>query len=449
MDTYFHGIWRMDWGLGNPNKTAALIAILMVAVWGLVYIRRWGFWAALTLFTALGVCLIKTFSRGGLIALAVGMVPLLWKTARPWSKRKIAAVVVSIWVMIGVSVLWEAHERLGQGVAQEDKSITHRLELWMKAPRMMADAPGGWGLGNSGRAYMQWYQPLDRGEEYRTLVNSHLTWLVEFGWPFRFFYIAGWLTVLLLCFPSSNVGHRASNGAFCVSLGIWLCFGTAAWFSSVAESPWLWIVPSISGLAVLFARFGNREWPAFRLWILMGAAAMLAVAGLWVAGSCSKSRNIRCVGGRVILGQGVPGIWVVLDQETMGDSHGKALRQALVNRSQTVGVVRKAGDLPPGGKGTLVAGGRWTQEELAVLKTSMSDCGRLILLNPAFTPVDLELSGNMDKDRACKLNVFFGAYSQSPAMPAWNDLLPVQQIDGAGNFMAGWADLIFREICPP
>lgn len=39
-DLHFHGIWRMDWGLGNPNKTGALIAILMVAVWMLTLLRR-------------------------------------------------------------------------------------------------------------------------------------------------------------------------------------------------------------------------------------------------------------------------------------------------------------------------------------------------------------------------------------------------------------------------
>ena len=71
-ELYFNGIWRMDWGLGNPNKTAALIAILMVAVWGLAYVRKWGFWVAITLFMALGGCLVHTFSRGGLIAAGLG-----------------------------------------------------------------------------------------------------------------------------------------------------------------------------------------------------------------------------------------------------------------------------------------------------------------------------------------------------------------------------------------
>lgn len=45
----------MDWGLGNPNKTAALIACLMIGLWALAFIRKWGFWVALVGFTALGI----------------------------------------------------------------------------------------------------------------------------------------------------------------------------------------------------------------------------------------------------------------------------------------------------------------------------------------------------------------------------------------------------------
>jgi hypothetical protein len=62
MESLIHS--RMDWGLGNPNKTAALIALIMIAVWILGYIRDWGFWVALALFTGFGVCLILTQSRG-------------------------------------------------------------------------------------------------------------------------------------------------------------------------------------------------------------------------------------------------------------------------------------------------------------------------------------------------------------------------------------------------
>ena len=129
----------------------------------------------------------------------------------------------------------------------------------------------------------------------------------------------------------------------------------------------------------------------------------------------------------------------------MGASYGRDIRQSLATNQKAVGVVRSVKDLPSKQGGTLVVGGQLSLEDLTILKSSLSSWSQLIFLNPAFVPVDLGLSRNTDKNMACKLDVFFGAYSQSPAMPAWNALLSVQQIDGAGNFIAGWADLIFRE----
>ncbi len=85
---FFNGVWRLDWGLGNPNKTAALIVELMVAVWLLAYAWKWGFWMSLGFFTMLGGCLIHTFSRGGLAALIAGMLPLIVFASRPWSLSK-------------------------------------------------------------------------------------------------------------------------------------------------------------------------------------------------------------------------------------------------------------------------------------------------------------------------------------------------------------------------
>ena len=108
---------------------------------------------------------------------------------------------------MGASIFLQAHKRYGQGVATEDRSISNRFELWKAAPTMMVDAPSGWGGGKSGQAYMNWYQPLDQHEAYRTLVNSHLTWLVELGWLGRFVYLTGWFTVFLMCFPPGGGGH--------------------------------------------------------------------------------------------------------------------------------------------------------------------------------------------------------------------------------------------------
>ena len=85
-DYFYEGIKRLDWGFNNPNITAGLIAILMVTVWILSRMHRWGFWPALLLYTGLAVCLIQTVSRGGLVAAAVSGVLLVFLTPRPWPK---------------------------------------------------------------------------------------------------------------------------------------------------------------------------------------------------------------------------------------------------------------------------------------------------------------------------------------------------------------------------
>src|SRR5436190_512549 len=115
---FFNSVWRMDWGLGNPNKTAALIALLMIAVWGLAYLRRGGFWAALALFTGLGICLMHTMSRGGLIAALLGTLPLLYFAKKPWPKTRIWGLIAAAWIIVGTTLYWNTASRYTQGVVQ-------------------------------------------------------------------------------------------------------------------------------------------------------------------------------------------------------------------------------------------------------------------------------------------------------------------------------------------
>ncbi|MGH8019271.1 MAG: hypothetical protein ACREIA_13460 [Opitutaceae bacterium] len=56
---------------------------------------------------------------------------------------------------------------------REDESAMNRLELWEGGAVMMASAPlWGWGGGELGRAYMNWFQSADRTEGYAAMVNS-------------------------------------------------------------------------------------------------------------------------------------------------------------------------------------------------------------------------------------------------------------------------------------
>lgn len=432
---YFHGIWRMDWGLGNPNFTAALIVTLMVAIWWLAYIKRWGFWVALILFTGLGICLIHTFSRGGIVALATGLIPFLWTTPHPWPWRKIVGVVAAVWVVVGVSIYIQADSRYMQGIAREDLSITHRLEIWKAAPRMMVSAPSGWGVHQASNAYQEWFQPTDRPELYLNLINSHLTWLVEIGWMSRFLYIFGWLAVLVLCWPGK------SSRWFAIPLGIWLAFGVAGIFSHVAQSPWLWIVPGCSLVPVLVARIRQRHWPTLPALLSVSGASAASLMCLYLIGSMNPELRISGSADGVVVGSGKPKVWVVLNRPVMGEAYGKTLRRYLQSSGvkTPIGLVAKMQDLPRTEDITVVVCGNVDGADLTELKQYK----KLILLNPSFLPQEI------DFNKSKSITVYFGEFSESPALEAWRDLGVIQNLVGKGDFLANWPELVLGSALHP
>lgn len=432
-DIYFQGFWRMDWGLGNPNKTAALIAMLMVAVWGFAYWKRRGFWLSLPLFTILGVCLVHTFSRGGIIAAFSGILPLLLFLRRPFPWKRISAVIVAIWMIFGASIYLQAHERYGQSLVQEDRSVSNRLEIWKKAPTMMTDASGGWGIGNAGQAYMNWYQPLDRNESYRTLVSSHLTWLVELGWWGRFLYLAGWLMIFLVCLPSAKASWLS------VPFGIWLALFFSASFSSVAESLWLWIVPGVAFTWSLVWRIRTRQRLNAKWWVLPPAVASLGLVLLFSVSDFDSP--IRKTGDAVLIGSNsTPGVWVVYNKQVLGEKPGRPLRAALPNSPKmSVGLVEKIGDLPAKDLPSVVLAGDLPDENrdagLAAVKTAKS----LLLINPRFFPQEFVQSKQ-------DLAILFGEFSQSPAASSWDQFARVQKLAGVGDFLPNWPDKILASV---
>jgi len=435
-DIRFQGFWRMDWGLGNPNKTAALIATLMIGVWIFSYIRRWGFWASLVLFTALGTCLIHTYSRGGLIAAAAGFSVLIALAPRPWPALRVGAVGAAVALMVLASIYLQANERYGQGITSEDRSISNRFDLWKAAPAMMVGAPGGWGSGKAGEAFIQWYQPVDRFEGYRTLVNSHLTWLVEFSWLFRFLYLFGWLAVLACCWPLKKAPWMA------VALGVWTAFAIAAFFSSVAESYWLWIVPALSFVLCLGTRVMTREFPSFRICSGVAGLAAVGCAILWLAGW--NHSYLRRSSEVVILGPGQPEIWVLADKQVLGNNYAKTLRKYLQENTlgvPTIGIAEHAGGLPATDGATLIVSGSRTPEELGLLAKSVPTARRVLLLSPGFYPQELPMAES-DKSR---LEVAFGEFAQSQAASAWEGAGHSRKLAGTGDFLPSWPELVFSK----
>lgn len=430
----------MDWGLGNPNTTAALIATLMIAVWGLAFIRRWGFWVALGLFTILGGCLIHTFSRGGLVATFVGLVPLIAVAPRPWPMRRIVAVGIAIWAMIGCALYLNAHERYGQGVVKQDRSITNRLHVWKHAPLMIVDAPTGWGFKNGAKAYMRWYQPLSDTESYRTFVNSHLEWLIEFGWPMRFMYVLAWGAVFLLCVPSRSRRWLA------LPLGVWTAFAIACVFSSVGESPWVWIVPGVSLLAVIAWRMLKKDWPGLSTWSLPAGVAALVCLVLYLAGG--KGAGFQGSFERVVIGQGEVALWLVADERVLGgDRFAKSLRRYIEEHSvgRSVGVVWSLAALPEVlSKTTIVVTGAPGDLTQGRMQDIARTAAKLIFLSPGCYPQEVGVDANLK----IPVETFFGEFSQSMVLSAWEDTVKVRRIEGAGDFLPAWPQIILEGFVP-
>ena len=424
---------RLDWGFGNPNKTAALIAVLMVAAWTLAWLRPWGFWVSLAACAGLGVCLLLTASRGGLVAAVAGLACVLWSAPRPWPRTKMVVVAVALAGLTLYACQQATSSRYVHGIRTEDHSITNRLLIWKQVPRMILDAPTGWGFGNAGWAYMEWYQPIGHLEGYRTLVSSHLTWLVEGNWLVRVGYVLGWCAVFVLCWPDAN------NRWFSVGLGIWVAFWMGALFSSVAESPWTWVVPLYSLAPVLFARYEQQRCPSRRAWIgsVTSSSLMLVLLGAWMIGSVPAAQPIRGSARGVQVGAGTPAFWIVApDPKIVGLHYGQELRRAQI----AAAVVKHSADLPASASGAVVLAGRLPSAEL------ISNCQQVLLLNPPAPPAD---AGAFLSTYASRQSVVvWGEFREDAGRGDWEKLarssaaIRVMEAPGASHYLIHWGKLM-------
>jgi hypothetical protein len=403
-DSLPHGLWRMDWGFGNPNKTATLIALIMIAVWILGYVRKWGFWAALTLFTGFGICLILTQSRGGLVgAIVGGLIVLAW-ALRPFPFWRFLAVIVACAVLAIFALVINAESRYVKGLSGKDQSVENRLLIWKQVLSMIHDAPNGWGLGKSGEAYMQWYQPVSRGEGYRTLVNSHLTWLTELNWLGRIGYVFSWAAVLVLLWP------RRDCRWFSIPFATWIILGICASFSSVAEAPLLWVIPIMAFGSVLVVRYRRSLWPEAHFWIEGAVVSSAIIAIIWLGGTLLATPSIiHCSHeGMVTLGATSPKIWIVApNRNVLGEHFGHEVRrgyEANAIYGQTgLGIVTLLKNAPT--NQILVFSGQVplslealhpTQVILINPKPVSTDVLQALLANPSITVVVGEFSRNKD-----------------------------------------------------
>lgn len=346
---YFYGeTLRWSFGFENPNKAAVLFACVMPLFWVLWQMSwrlrsRWLKVPAL-LVSAVGLlgiwyCLIMTFSRGGLVAAAVALIYLLGmvvlkqkKPERPWYQRG------EFWFSAGIALallggtVWNGLGARSTEALGGDASVGNRMELWKSALQMAAENIHGFGSGKSGEQYMQWYQPLERQEGYRTMVNSYLTFLVEQGWLRSGAVLLGLVLFWVWTRPSNGervtVALRAAIMAFLV----------AGLFSTTMEDWRLWVIPAASAVVLMCLTIRKRQMLDRTLLLFTAGGAVAGCALLFTAGSMKSGddplkRGFSKSGenwGVTSLATATPrgrSVGCMVDESVMGDQYPKLLRE--------------------------------------------------------------------------------------------------------------------------
>ncbi len=251
MEFTYNGLVRWGFGFHNPNHAAAAICAILPFLWGW---RRFA-WVGWALSAALVAALALTYSRTGFAVAAIEMVAWAVVSRRPRMAWMLAALALAA-ALGGVAARFAP-----------DAAVMNRPAIWWAGLKLAAANPCGVGHGNSGLLASAFL--LD-GIEVRTLVNSHLTLLVEHGWA------AGCAWVAFLAWALAGGWRRCPRA--------WIAFAGLS-ISACASSVFDWHVlfgfAEKGGLGALnFA----LSWALFGAFLAMGAVLAVADAGAPSAG---------------------------------------------------------------------------------------------------------------------------------------------------------------------
>ena len=172
MEFTFDGIVRQGFGFYNPNHAAALICAIFPFLWGW---KKYA-WAGWILTLLLTVPLAMTYSRTGVLVLAFELV-MYFILSKNKNWKLISAIAGGILLILLVGGIF--------GRFSINKAVTNRPEIWFAGLKIYAANPLGVGLSNSGLIVSNF---MLENIQCRSLVNSHLTLLTEFGIIAGFFW---------------------------------------------------------------------------------------------------------------------------------------------------------------------------------------------------------------------------------------------------------------------
>ncbi len=441
--------YRLDWfglGPGSVNKTGALLATLIVVSWWFALrFRRWGFWLSLLISFLFGGLLLQSASRGGILAAMIGLCIIaafgLHKAYNSFRGNKsngnytwrlwpqLLALVLTSGLLFYYGKHLSVGERVASGIAGQDSSANVRLEIYTSGLQMMKDAPLGWGGGRAGYAFNNWYQPLGKTGDYLSLLNSHLTWMVDYGLPFQIVYVGAWAFVLCICFPRPYTPLKVT------AFAVWVTLSMAAVFSSVLTLWWLCLLPALLLMAVFAQNYRFKRWPKKRAvvgWLGLGYAGLLM---LYAAAFLLPSSNrLAASPDQVVLNTGATPKMVIVQPSlgSLGGKYGHSLREYAAELGEVIIFHEGASAYTTE---SLVLSGEGGLENLQTVTST-----RVLLFNPGIENVDPMIEALGERDATIILGDL-GDWRQEriwSAVAEEHGNIHLVTVPGAAEFIPNW-----------
>ena len=376
----------------NPNRTAMLLVEVMLLLFATFRMRgRLGVAVKLLALPIIAVSfygLVRTGSRGGMVALMIGLAGLFVFHLRSLLRlRNFAVFLLMLAALAAIVYFSGASARFTSGLVHEGYTDVSRIPIWVEAPRMMVSAPWGWGWRQSGEAYINWFQPLTRFYVPGGFLNTHLNVLVDTGWPIRYIYLFAW-AFALACFADA-----ARRGYSSMPFAMGLAFFVGMIFNSLGNVPSLWIAP----LFAVSVYLCSRPWAHcrnLRIPLFFAAGAACIVLGVFAFFGARAVRSagidIHGDGSRVVVNGKDATAWVVYDGQVLDGGYkgilGKDVRMWYSRHAsaRAVGFAKKLGDVPPGVRRLVLAGKVCSAVVDGNLFDNFTDLKEVVLISPPF-----------------------------------------------------------------
>lgn len=338
---------RLRLWFDNPNKAGLLLVEFLLIMLYLSLkcknIAMKTFNAAMSL--ALFIMMLMTSSRGSFLAFICGFIAMLsmFCISNRKSLAKMACICIIAYIaMVGCIFAFGKSDRFMHSLLNDNNKDVSRLIMWKEVPQMIVDAPNGWGYGNSGKAYINWYQKENTCLA-KDMISGHLTLLVESHWALRIAYVTLLSFVVLMLFRLKS----------CLALALVVSYVVAGCFNPTIYSWSLPLIPAIAAIVCLAKRHSIMQTKhyvkigvfsislALASYLICIALAFILHDGV----SIYKDANAICINGRK------PKFWVVDDNYSMHNGYwwlaGKnEFRKAAISNNVAIGYARSIYDVP-------------------------------------------------------------------------------------------------------